>query len=618
MIKIVTKYIIDIVLWSIAVPLAFWLRLESLPNVVSVVLVYVLIGLPLKLCVIRFFGLHRRGWRKVSVRDLSVLVQAVSAVSICLFAISYLFQPILLVPRSIPIIEGFVSIIIMGGMRILSRLTYESMASGSSEKEPVRVLIAGAGDAGTIIAREIIRHPESGMKLVGFLDDDKSKQRQTFCGRPVLGDIDELQEIAAETETDEVIIAIPSAPGRAIRRIAEAARRAKISCKTIPSMYDLLIEKVSVSRIREINVEDLLRREPVKLKLEKISGYIENRSVLVSGAGGSIGSEIVNQVARFNPQIVLMLGRGENSLFEAHQKVSRAWPGLEHKLIVADIRNRKRIFNIFAEHNPRVVFHAAAHKHVPLMEDNPDEAILNNVGGTKNVVDAAMTYDVEHFVNISTDKAVNPTSIMGASKRAAEYIVSNASKQAKPGQVFLSVRFGNVLGSRGSVVKVFSEQIQKGGPITLTHPDMMRYFMTIPEAAQLVLQSGGLKRNGSVFVLDMGDPIKIMDLARDMIRYSGMEPDEDIKINITGIRPGEKLFEEYLTAEEGTEATLYDKIYISRNSVISDHKIELLQELLRAADKMQVDVIKNILVKLIPSYSPLAKDIENRSLRFPR
>ncbi len=603
MIARISKYVIDLFLWSVVVPVAFWLRLESITDETENILVYGLIGIPFKILVITFFGLYRRGWRNVGIRDLTVLIQAIGIVSICLFAILFLFQPILSVPRSIPIIEGFLSVVVLGGMRLLARMLYESMASAASGKEHALVLIVGAGDAGVMIAREMIRHPESGLMPVGYLDDDRSKQRQSFCDIPVLGSLDDLEEIAAEKKADEVIIAIPSSSGRVIRKVVESARRAKVKCRTIPSMNDLLAEKVTVSKIREVAVEDLLRREPVKLQLDKISGYIDGRTVLVSGAGGSIGSEVVNQVARFGPGKIIMLGRGENSLFEAQQRILQKWTNLEYKTVVADIRNRKRLFSIFDKHKPEVVFHAAAHKHVPFMEENPDEAILNNVGGTKNLVDASVKYGVNHFVNISTDKAVNPTSIMGASKRAAEYIVSVASKEAKPGQVFVSVRFGNVLGSRGSVVNIFRDQIKKGGPITLTHPEMKRYFMTISEAVQLVIEAGGLNMNGSVFVLDMGEPIKILDLAQDMIKFSGMEPDEEIKIDITGVRPGEKLFEEYLTSEEGTEATLYDKIYMAKNSNVTDIKNNLLSELIHAADEMDCERIKKILLKLIPSYT---------------
>lgn len=603
MIGNISKYVIDIVLWSLAVPIAFWIRLESIADQLTIILLYVLIGFPLKVFVIAFFGLHRRGWRNVGVRDLAVLLQAIGSVGICLFAIFFLIQPILPVPRSIPIIECFLGIVLLGGLRLLSRLIHESMISAASSKEDVRVIIVGAGDAGILIAREMIRHPESGLRPVGFLDDDKSKQRQTFCDIPVLGTLDSIGEIAAGKTADKIIIAIPSAPGRVIRKVVESAREAGIKCETIPGMYDLLSEKVTVSKIREVDVEDLLRREPVQLELEKITKYVGDRVILVSGAGGSIGSEIVNQVARFDPRKVILLGRGENSLFEVQQKISQRWPGLAYKTVVADVRNRRRIYRIFSQHRPEVVFHAAAHKHVPLMEENSDEAILNNVGGTRNMVNAAVEHDVNYFVNISTDKAVNPTSIMGASKRAAEFMVGDASKKAKPGQIYVSVRFGNVLGSRGSVVQVFREQIKRGGPVTITHPDMMRYFMTIPEAAQLVLKAASLNMNGSVFVLDMGEPVKIIDLARDMIRYSGMEIDEEIKIDVAGIRPGEKLFEEYLTAEEGTEATLYDKIYVAKNSRAREERSKLLEELIRAAEEMDCERIKGILLELIPSYS---------------
>jgi FlaA1/EpsC-like NDP-sugar epimerase len=359
---------------------------------------------------------------------------------------------------------------------------------------------------------------------------------------------------------------------------------------------------VSISQIREVDVADLLGREQVRLDVSAISEYLRDKTILVTGAGGSIGSEIVRQVARFNPEKILLLGRGENSLFELQQDLMELFPGLPHELVIADVQNRPKLRRVYGQHRPRVVFHAAAHKHVPLMEANADQAILNNVGGTRNVAELALEYNVAHFVNISTDKAVNPTSIMGASKRIAEMVVRQCASKAKPGQHFVSVRFGNVLGSRGSVIPIFKRQIASGGPVTLTHPDMKRYFMTIPEAAQLVLQAAALPDNGTVYVLDMGKPVKIKNLAEDLIQLSGFQPYEDIDIIYTGLRPGEKLFEELLTAEEGTIATTHEKIYVANQGEISEKFTAQLEYLLKVATNGDTNELVMMIKQIVPSF----------------
>jgi len=468
------------------------------------------------------------------------------------------------------------------------------------------VLIVGAGEAGTMLAREMLRHPEAGLLPVGFLDDDPAKQHQKIMGIPVLGPISSLPQVAASTHADEVLIAIPSAPGKVVRRVVELARQVGLRHRIVPGIYEILSGKVAISQIRNVDVEDLLRRDPVQLDTSEITDYLEGRVVLVTGAGGSIGSEIVRQVARFRPRRILLLGRGENSLYQIEREIERTWPEMDWRTIVADVRDREKMQHVFTTYAPEVVFHAAAHKHVPMMEANPDEAIFNNVGGTKNVVELALEYGVERFVNISTDKAVNPTSVMGASKRVAEYLVQWAAQRAKPGQAFVSVRFGNVLGSRGSVIPLFKEQIAKGGPVTVTHQDMTRYFMTIPEAAQLVLQAGGLGNNGAVYVLDMGEPVRIADLVRDLIRLSGLEPGADIEIIYTGIRPGEKLFEELLTAEEGTEASKHSHIFVAKGNASGlEERLALIEELFDAARKRDPAEIRAVFKRLVPTFSPM-------------
>jgi FlaA1/EpsC-like NDP-sugar epimerase len=438
------------------------------------------------------------------------------------------------------------------------------------------------------------------MNPIGFLDDDVAKLNQQILGLPVFGNLERLPEIARSYLLDEVLIAIPSAPGDVTRRVIDLARNANVPFRIIPALYDLVSGTVSISSIRNIEVEDLLRRDPVKLDMENIASYLEGKVVLVTGAGGSIGSELVRQICRFNPGHIILLGRGENSLFNIENQIKKTFPDVDFSTVVCDVRNSRRIDRIFQEYAPQVVFHTAAHKHVPMMERNPEEAILNNVGGTQNLVKSALEYGVQRFVNISTDKAVNPTSIMGASKRAAEMVVRRAATQAKEGQSFISVRFGNVLGSRGSVIPMFREQIRQGGPVTVTHPDMQRYFMTIPEASQLVLQAAAMNGNGSVYVLDMGEPVKIVDLAKDLIKLSGLEPYTDIDITYTGIRPGEKLFEELLTAEEGTLTTKHDKIFSAKSPTLPQDLEEKMEALFSAAHAADKNSIYKALDNLIP------------------
>jgi len=454
-----------------------------------------------------------------------------------------------------------------------------------------------------------MRHPEAGLFPVGFLDDDQSKKGMKLLGLPILGRINELGKIVKRNKIDEVLIAIPSAPGKVVRRVVDLAQESGVKHRIVPGIYEILSGKVSISQIRDVDVEDLLRREPVRLRIEEIARYIEERVVLVTGAGGSIGSEIVRQVARFRPRRVILLGRGENSLYLIEKELQQSWPKLNWRTVVADIRDREKIEYVFSKYEPQVVFHAAAHKHVPMMEENPDEAVFNNIIGTKNVVEVSLASGVERFVNISTDKAVNPTSIMGASKRVAEYIVQIAASQTGAGKSFVSVRFGNVLGSRGSVIPLFKQQIQRGGPVTVTHPEMTRYFMTIPEAAQLVLQAGGMGNNGAVYVLDMGEPVRIVDLARDLIKLSGLIPGEDIKIEYTGIRPGEKLYEELLTAEEGTEASKHEKIYVAKvTSGTPEVVFRKIEELVSCAHDRNPECIRRVFKELIPTYMPFANN----------
>lgn len=598
------KYLLEITVWSFITLIAFLLHFNGFPHGSEESLLYSISFLfVLKVITVYAFSTHRQSWRNTGFADLVILLKSVSVVSL-IFLVGVVFtRESLQIPISVPLIEFILSLLVLSGMRVVTRYfkVYKSTFSKSA-KEVKRVLIAGAGESGNMAAREMFRHPEAGMKPVAFLDDDRSKHDQKFLGLPVLGNMEKMSQVIQSHQIDEILIAMPSESGKVIRRIVDLAIKTGVSYRIIPSIYDLIRGKVTINQIRNVDVEDLLRRKPVMLDTSLIRSYIVGKTVLVTGAGGSIGAEIVKQLCKFKPKRLVLIGRGENSIYALGQDLEHYYPEVDYSLRITDVRDLSSLDKIFTEEAPDVVFHAAAHKHVPLMEENPDQAVFNNVEGTRNLVNLSLQYDVNYFVNISTDKAVNPTSVMGATKRVAEQIVQWGAKQAGPGAVYVSVRFGNVLGSRGSVIPKFKSQIRYGGPVTITHPDMIRYFMTIPEAAQLVLQAGALNMNGSVFVLDMGDPVSIEKMARDLIKLSGLEPDRDILIEYSGVRPGEKLYEELLTAEEGTDVTQHEKIYVARSiDNLSDLTLKL-DQLNKSALNGEIDDIKSAIKELVPTY----------------
>src|SRR5690625_3431181 len=585
-----SKLAVDAMILSAATPLAFWVLHDfsfagvSAPSLAAATIALVL----LKAAGYLSLELHRQSWTKVIFSDLTRLALYLAAVAAVGTVLGVMFSAGT-VPSALPLLDGLLTLALMGGGRAIARGAAEQ---GRSQAVPPdkrrRVLVIGAGEAGTMIVRELLRHPETGKKPVAFLDDDPRKQGQRFGGVPVTGTVAQAGEVIAEKRIDEVLIAIPSENGATIRKIMARLTEAKpdIVCKIIPGMYELISGKVAIKRIRDVEIEDLLGRPPVRLDNEAIADLITGKRVMITGAGGSIGSELVRQICRFGPAHLILVGRGENSLFGLQKELEQTWPDVPYTMAVCGIQNASRLRNVFRRNQPQEVFHAAAHKHVPPMEENPDEAMRNNVIGRRNIVELSLEHQVSHFVNVSTDKAVNPTSVMGATKRMVEYLVQEAARKSGPEQNFVSVRFGNVLGSRGSVIPVFKEQIRAGGPITVTHPDMVRYFMTIPEAAQLVLQAAGQGRNGEIYILNMGEPVKIVDLARDLIRLSGFEPDVDIPIVFRGKRPGEKLYEELMTSEEMSTATSHEKIYVAKaepfprerlNQVV-DHLEELALE----------------------------------------
>ena len=503
------------------------------------------ISLVVKPLIFRAFGFYRRMWIYASVQELKIIFLGVTTSSVLVSLIIVLLRAIEIVPnfpRSTLPIDWLLTMFLVGGMRFSMRLLADIQTNQSETRRRKRVLIVGAGDAGALVVREMQKNPDLMVEPVCFLDDNLDKQRQQIHGIPVVGTLSELSRAAITRRIDEVIIAIPSAPGRIVRQVAEACRLKGIPFRTMPGIYELIGGKVNVSRLREVEIADLLRREPAQIDERRIGNSLGSRRVLVTGAGGSIGRELCRQIARWNPSALILLGHGENSIFETLLELEENFPNIPLHPVIADIRDLDRINIVFDQLRPQVVFHAAAHKHVPLMEANVEEAISNNIQGTRNIVEVALSYNIERLVMISSDKAIRPTSVMGATKRMAELVVLDAAQRS--GLPYSVVRFGNVLGSRGSVVPRFKRQILRGGPVTITHPDMKRYFMTIPEAVHLVLQAAAIGVGNEVFVLNMGEQVRILDLAEDLIRLSGLEPGRDIEIQFTGIRPGEKLYEE--------------------------------------------------------------------------
>jgi len=582
------------------------------------------------LIVFHLLGQYQTLFRYASVDEVWRVVEGVTTTTLIFIVMIYLTGTGF--PRSVFILNWVLGVVMLGGVRLWERLSRSLLPASlrrlllphtarlqiAAADTPMRnVLIVGAGDAGAMVVRELLRHPEMGRHPVGFLDDDPRKRHLTIRGVPVRGARRDLRRVITEVSVQEVLLAIPSAPVSVVREVVQECRALNLHTLILPGVYELIDQKVTVNHIREVQIEDLIGRQPVRLDMAEIAQYLRGQRVLVTGAGGSIGSELCRQVARFEPAELILLGHGENSIFETALDLQHRYPDLHHHVVVGDIRDRRKVDRVFDEYKPTVVFHAAAHKHVPLMEDQPDEAVKTNIFGTQNVAEAAKRHGAHRFVMISTDKAVNPTSVMGATKRVAEMIVQslNASGPGPDGAgstKFCAVRFGNVLGSRGSVVPVFKQQIARGGPVTVTDPEMQRYFMTIPEAVQLVIQAGAMGQGGEVFVLDMGEPIRIVDLARNLIQLSGFEPDVDIPIVFTGVRPGEKLFEEILTAEEGTDATRHQRIYVARTHVVP------LKELERTLDELEHVVFAGLpgsimksLRQIIPRYGQTARALDS-------
>lgn len=610
-----TQVALDVMVLASALTLAFLLRFDWSPP--QPMLHRLIISLPyvvaFQYALLAAFGIPKFAWRYVGLREATRILGAMAvstaglmaARSVALYGLHrFQLSEQIVLPLGVIAIDFGIAFLGVTGIRVLRRLLAEraeTVSRAVPTTAPVLTLLVGAGQAGALVARELASRPDLGLKAVGFLDDDPMKIGTVMHGVPVLGTTQDLSAVATRTGAKEVLVTIANAPGSAIRRILAVCERAGLQTKIIPGLYEIVGGQVNLSRIREITIEDLLRRDPVHLDDDAIRTVIAHRSVLVTGAGGSIGSELCRQACHYGASQLVLVEQAENNLFQIHRELIERWPHIEIVPRIADICDPVRMETIFAEHRPQAVLHAAAHKHVPMMEWNPGEALKNNVLGTRLVADLADAHGVAEFVMISTDKAVNPTSVMGASKRVAEIYIQALGQQSRTR--FVTVRFGNVLGSTGSVIPIFQEQIAKGGPVTVTHPEMKRYFMTIPEACQLVLQAAGLGKGGEIFILDMGEPVKIVDLARDLISLSGLRPDDDIEIRFTGVRPGEKLFEELSVEAESAEKTQHPKIFVGRQRPYALAEISrAVDELLPVAESGNDVEVKASLERIVPEF----------------
>jgi FlaA1/EpsC-like NDP-sugar epimerase len=550
-----------------------------------------------------WLGLFHGMWKYTGQRDLENLAKA-TLVSTLAFALLVLaVGPSF--PRSVFLVESMIALGLAAGLRLAVRSFASTARSIESEASARRLLVVGAGDAGEMLLREIHRNMP-GVRPVGFLDDNRTKLGMTVHGVPVLGSIERAHELIETLGVTDVVIAIPAATGKEMRRIVEQVTRDRVTVRTLPALEHLIDGRVTVNHLREVAIDDLLGRDPVTLDQHALSDMIRNNVVLVTGAGGSIGSELCRQVARFHPRTLVLAEQAENPLFHIHREITRSYPDVDVMPRIVDINDTVRLDAVFAETRPGLVLHAAAHKHVPMMEWNPGEAVKNNVGGTCNVADAADRHGVARMVMISTDKAVNPTSVMGCTKRVAELYIQ--AKAATSQTSYVTVRFGNVLGSNGSVIPVFKEQIAAGGPVTVTHPDMVRYFMTIPEASQLVLQAGAMGTSGEIYVLDMGEPVRIVQLAEDLIRLSGLQPYQDVDIVFTGTRPGEKLFEELSTDAEQATKTRHPKIFVGHGRRTALATLERELSALTTAAEHDPEEVRAVLRRIVPEYHVPAID----------
>ncbi|MDB2070492.1 nucleoside-diphosphate sugar epimerase/dehydratase [Clostridium paraputrificum] len=555
------------------------------------------------------FRQYKSIWSIASIDEFISGVVATSVGTIIILVMSYFDNS--RIPLMVTIMAGIMIMIFCNGIRIGWRIVRRTLiyVSDRSNGNYKRVLVVGAGGAGALVANEYKKNPQYKKKVVAFIDDFSEKKGTYVSGIKVLGNRYDIQEVVESQRIEEVIIAISELNEVELKKILDECKKTTAQVKIMPGVSEVIDGKFSVKKIRDVDVEDLLGREPIKLDFSDISSYIENKVIMVTGGGGSIGSELCRQIVRFNPKELIIFDIYENNAYDLQNELLRKYENLNLKTLIGSVRDRKRLNSIFKEYRPQVVFHAAAHKHVPLMEDSPGEAIKNNILGTLNTAELASEYGVERFVLISTDKAVNPTNVMGATKRMCEMVIQSIDKESDT--EFVAVRFGNVLGSNGSVVPLFKKQIAEGGPVTLTHKDITRYFMTIPEASQLVLQAGAYAKGGEIFVLDMGQPVKIYDLAENLIRLSGYIPNEEIEIKVTGLRPGEKLYEELLMDEEGLSETPHKKIFIGRPGEFKLERVKNnINELLDVVKLGNKEKLREKLHEVVPTYRNPDEDNE--------
>lgn len=594
--------IVDVLVIQLSSFLGLWIRFDMqisrIPgNYVDAVTQYAVINTIFTLAVFFVLRLYSFMWSVAGMKEELHIV--IACILSSLFQISGMTMLELRVPRSYFGIF-FVS---LAACETVVRLSYRigrSLRSSYGKAQGKRVMIVGAGTSGSMILKEMMTSTYTDGYVVCFVDDDKNKQGKFLNGIPIAGMRDDIPKLAEHYEVEEIYIAMPSAPGSETRKILEICRETDCELKILPGIYQLLNGDVSVSKLRKIEIEDLLGREPIRVNLNEIMGYVSNKVILVTGGGGSIGSELCRQIASHNPKQLIVFDVYENNAYDLQQELKRAYPELNLVVLIGSVRNTHRVESVFEKYRPHIVYHAAAHKHVPLMEESPNEAVKNNVFGTYKTAMAADKYNTERFVLISTDKAVNPTNIMGASKRMCEMVVQMMNRHSRT--EFVAVRFGNVLGSNGSVIPLFKKQIEEGGPVTVTHRDIIRYFMTIPEAVSLVLQAGAYAKGGEIFVLNMGEPVRILDLAENLIRLSGYEPYEDIEIEFTGLRPGEKLYEEMLMDEEGLQDTPNRLIHIGKPIEFDEELFKnQLDELYEIANR-DSGQIKEAVRKIVPTY----------------
>jgi len=617
-------FLVDALLLAAAFIVAHLIRFEfniplSFLSLLKQMLPWVLLA---KLSCFYFLGLYRGMWRYTSIADLLNVIKATIVSTLLILAFILFKSGFIGYSRSVFLIDFLLTILFIAGFRISVRLFYDRYSKetptptdflsifkllSNRKKDSKNLIIIGAGNCGEKIYREIYDNSALKYNIVGFLDDSRSKIGRTIHGVPVLGRIDDIIILTKKVKADEVLIAIPSARGEQMRRIVEICKSSGIDFKTIPSYGELIDGKVTINAIREVAYRDLLGRELIRLDEERIGAYLHGQNVLVTGAGGSIGSELCRQICRFKPGSILLFERAESPLYEIELELKNNFVDVSVVPILADIQNKLQIEKVFNKYEPQTVFHAAAYKHVPMLELQPWKALENNIQGTANLVEIASKFKIERFVFVSTDKAVRPTNVMGVSKRVAEMFVNCQNKNGLSKERFIIVRFGNVVGSVGSVVPLFKKQIEKGGPVTVTHPDVTRYFMTIPEASQLILQAGAMGNGGEIYLLDMGTTIKISDMARDLIRLSGFEPDVDIKIEYIGLRPGEKLYEELITEGENIVPTSHEKIMVLKgmecNLQVLNGQIDELTTL--AANQDEKKIIEK-LQEIVPEYSPVS------------